>query len=198
MRTVLTLCTVLAALGATVSAVFAAVYTRLTYRLVRLETDPKVIVYTRSDPDRPSILVLVVENIGREIAEAVTFTSSRPIPAKAFGLSINDAAAAGAMTDGPLIDGIPALGPGATRAITWGQFGGLRKALGDEPLRLSLTYRSGERVFTGDAVLEVKSYTSTDASRRPHVVVAESLKSIAESLEEIRASLKAYVDRGGA
>jgi hypothetical protein len=197
LHTLMTLCTILAALGAAVSAVFAAIYTRLTYSLVRLATDPKVIVYTRDDPDRPSILVLIVENIGRDVAESITFTPSRPIPSKAFGLTPNDAPAAGSMTDGPLVDGIPVLGPSATRLITWGQFGGLRKALGDAPLELALTYRSGKKVFHGHATLEVKSYASTDASTRPHVVVAQSLKKIAESFEQVTATLEQNLDRRG-
>src|ERR1700676_356031 len=184
--------TALAALGASVSAVIAALYTRLTYRLVRLQTDPKGIVYTRDDPDRPSVIVLVIENIGREVAEAVTFRPSRPIPAKAWGISLNDAPAAATMADGPLIDGIPALGPGGTRIITWGQLGGLRRALGDTPLQLSFTYRCGKRVFTGWAELEVNSYIATDASTRPHVVVARSLQNMAESLAEIRATLRGF------
>lgn len=181
--------TALAALGASVSAVFAAIYTRLTYQLLRLQTDPKVIVYTRDDPDRPSIIVLAIENIGRDVAEAVTFTPSRPIPAKAFGISVAGAPPAATMTDGPLIDGIPALGPGANRVITWGQFGGLKKALGDEPMQLAFTYRSGRKTFTGNAVLEIKSYAATDASTRPHVVAARSLESMAESLTKIHATL---------
>jgi hypothetical protein len=187
--------TALASLGASVSAVFAAIYTRLTYQLVRIQLDPNVIVYTRADRDRPSIIVLTIENIGRGIAKSISFMPSRAIPEKAYGLSLTDGPPAGVMTDGPLVEGIPALGPGSTRDITWGQYGGLRRALGDEPLRLRFTYHSDKRSFTGDALLEVKSYHATDASAGPHVVAARSLESMANSLEEIRTTLDGFAGR---
>jgi hypothetical protein len=174
--------TAIAAVAAGFSALMAAIYTSLTFRLVRLQGDPKVIVYVKHDLERTTILMIVIENIGRDIAYDVTFNSSKPIPSKAFGITIDDAHPAEIMRDGPLIDGIPVLGPGDSREITWGQLGGLTKALGDSPIVLDYTYRSGNRLIEGQSKLEVKSYIGTDASEKPSVIVAKSLKEIAGSL----------------
>src|SRR5262245_40936128 len=98
-------------------------YVALTHRLVRSQTDPYVVVYVRHDESRPSIMLIVIENAGRSLARDVTFVLSRSIPHRAFGV---DEASARArpiqqMTRGPLITGVPALGPGERRELVWGQ-----------------------------------------------------------------------------
>jgi len=44
------------------------------------------------------------------------------------------------MTVGPLVTGIPALGPGARRVINWGQFAGLLHALDHRTVRVTASY----------------------------------------------------------
>ncbi len=110
--------TAIAAVAASGSVVMAAIYTRLTFRLVRLQAEPKVIVYVKHDLERPTILVIIIENIGRDIAYDITFKASKAIPTKAYGITVDEARPVGIMNDGPLIEGIPALGPGDFREIT--------------------------------------------------------------------------------
>lgn len=185
--------TAIASVAAGVSALLAAIYTSLTFRLVRLQADPKVIVYVKHDLERMSILMIVIENIGRDIAYDVTFNASKSIPIKAYGLTVEDARPAEIMNDGPLIEGIPALGPGDSREITWGQFGGLTQALGDSPIVLDYTYRSGNRLIQGKSKLEVRSYLGTDASEKPSVKVARSIKELSESSKSIETILSKLV-----
>lgn len=187
--------TALAAVAASISAVVAAIYTYLTHRLVRLNVEPKVIVYTKSDRERATILMIVVENIGRDIAHDVRFTADRAIPFRAFDTSLENARPAEEMRSGPLINGIPALGPGATREITWGQFGRLSRALGDVPIQITVTYRHGKRQFSDSAVLEVNSYEGTDASRTPLPEIARGTTAMATQLEQIADSLKCIAER---
>lgn len=180
----------IAALAACATAFVTVLYTYLTLRLVRAQAEPKVIVYVRHDFDRPSLLLLVIENIGRDIAHDVKFVSSRPIPAKAFGIERAEAKAPTPMTDGPFVAGIASLGPGDSRLITWGQYGGLSAALAGAPIRISYTYRHGGRRLTGEASLEVESYINTDASQRPTVKSAKALEDIASSAAAIARHLK--------
>ena len=175
--------TVIAAIGASVSAVAAAVYTALTYRLVRLQADPHVIVYTAPDIDRPSIIMLVIENVGRDVAHDIRFTPERPLPSRAFGIDFATAHVAEPMTAGPFVEGIPALGPRSQRFVTWGQYGGLHKSIGDCPIRLRFTYRAGKRSFSGETQLEVRSYLETDASRKPAVRVADHLEKVVSKFD---------------
>lgn len=187
--------TALAATAAIVTALVTAAYTYFTLRLVRAQSEPKVIVYVKHDLNRPSILMIVVENIGRDIAHDVKFTLSKPIPAHAWGIEPADAVQAANMTNGPLVSGIPALGPNDSRAITWGQYGGLSKAIGGEPIIVRYTYRQDKRMFSGETRLEVESYLCTDASEAPAVVVAKGVTEIEKSIQTISTSLKQIANK---
>src|SRR5688572_8585655 len=168
--------TAVAAVAAAGSALAAALYTFLTFRLVQIQNQAKVVVFVRHDYERTTILMIRVENIGRDIARDIAFRPSRPIPENAFGIEPRPDQPVTPMTTGPLVEGIPSLGPGDFREITWGQLGGLSSALGKEPLVLDYTYRSGRARLRGSAVLEVRSYWGTDASEKPSVVASRALK----------------------
>ena len=77
----------------------------VNYLLLREIHDPKVIVYAVADKKRPSVLNLVIKNIGKGVALDVTFKSSEPIPGNAFG--IENAPIPDAMITGPFVSGIP-------------------------------------------------------------------------------------------
>jgi len=186
--------TAVAALAASATALVTIVYTYFTARLVQAQSEPKVIVYVRHDFDRPSILLLVVENIGRDIAKSVTFRSSRPIPVEAFGIA-EPRGPSMTMTKGPFVHGIPSLAPGDTRVITWGQYGGLSAVIGDTPIELTFTYRQGSRTLSGAASLEVSSFGNTDASTPPKLASARALQEISESVKQITQDLRHKVGR---
>jgi len=119
--------TAIAAVAASLSALLAAVYTWLTFRLVRSQNEPNVVIYVRHDESKPSILQIVIENVGRSLATDLSFKSSGPIPRKAYGLSEGQAQPIQPMTAGPLINGIPSLAPGDSRKIAWGQYYGSKR-----------------------------------------------------------------------
>ncbi len=156
--------TAIAALAASLSALFAALYTWLTFRLVRGQSEPNVVIYVRHDESRRSILQIVIENIGHGLATDLHFTRSRKIPREAWGLSEEDTKPSQWMQGGPLIDGIPSLGPGDSRKLSWGQYYGLKKALGGEPVIVTCEYKNGKRRMPAvTATLEIDSFTGTDA-----------------------------------
>ena len=114
------------------------------YLVWRFRRIPDVVVYAVPDLQRPAVINLVLKNRGSGIARNVSFESDKKIPARAFGFE--DAPKPGYMADGPLIDGIASFKPGEKRVITWGQYGGLKKGLGDDYLEITATY-SGKPVF---------------------------------------------------
>jgi hypothetical protein len=183
--------TAVAALAASLSALFAALYTRLTFQMLRSQSEPNVVVYVKHDESRPTMIQIVVENIGRGLATDIQFEPSKPIPARAWGLSVDQTRPVELMTEGPLIDGIPSLGPGDSRKITWGQYGGLMNALGDEKLIIAYKYKNGRRKMPdGTAILECKSFTGTDAVDSEAVRVIKQLTRIADALTEVTKRLK--------
>lgn len=160
-----TLWTVVASAGALLSAAFAAVYVWLTFRLVRSQTDPHVVVYVKHDESRPTILIIVIENVGGGLATGISFETSRPVPTAAWGVGVEEASPAETMVRGPLIDGIPTLGPRDCRKITWGQFGGLKRALNDVPIDVTCKFHRGKRQMPETTShLEVNSFSDTDAT----------------------------------
>lgn len=85
-----------------VAAVAASIYTWLTYRLVRGQSEPKVVVYACTDPDRETIIMIRIANIGRDVPTDVRFTTSRVVPVRAYGISAEEVQPAEEMKDGPL------------------------------------------------------------------------------------------------
>lgn len=185
------------ALATVASAVAAAIATGAawwTYQLLSAEGAPKIVVYVMGDRTRPTLILIRIANVGRDVAHDVRFQTARPIPAKAWGLSDDSAVASKeVMNSGPLVDGIQQLGPDDFRDVTWGQFGGIRKSLGSEPVRLTFTYRHGEAVLNGSAVLEADSFVQTDVSTHPPVRIARSLEEISSELGRISALVRDYV-----
>ena len=161
-------------------------YVKLTNQLVQTQEAPYVVVYTRHDESRPSILQIIIENVGRGVAEDIRFELSRPIPGSAFGIEIKSAKKPEIMNSGPLIEGIPGLGPGDRRKITWGQYGGLSLGLGQNAVYVTTKFKyRGREMNPVTNFLDIKSFEGTDAtdpdgSRQS----AKELKRIADVIEK--------------
>ena len=170
--------------------ILTGAYVVLTYRLLRTQTDPHVVVYAHDDRDRPTIIEIVIENVGRSVAEDVRFEVSQPL-VRAYGMSPEDPPSDTRPLDtGPLVSGIPALGPGGTRRLVWGQYGGLRRVLGDGTVTVIARFKSGGRELPPvTCVLDVQSFDATDASRGPDVRLADDLHRVADALERLERSV---------
>ena len=180
------------AAGATVlMAIVAVVTTIINYFILRSQVDPKVIVYLTADTGRPTLILLVIENTGRGVARDVRFETSRPLRTHAWGLANSKTTVGEEMTEGPICNGIPSLGPGSRRVITWGQYGGLSEVLGEEAIRITVRYwseRAGifsPREEEEDFILEVESFALTDASRPPVVRIADAIESVSKEIGQV-------------
>jgi hypothetical protein len=175
-----------------VALVIALTSTIINYITLKSQRDPEVLVYAVPDPRRPSIINLVIENIGKGVARDVRFETNRSIPQRAFGFE--DAAEPMAMEDGPLIRGISFFAAGEKRVITWGQFGGLRKGLGNDVLDITALYlsyptlRFSARNHKITSRIDIKSFAGTDASDQNWD------KKAAEQLEDISKTLAKLTD----
>jgi hypothetical protein len=177
--------TAVAAVSASLSSLFAALYTWLTFRLVRSLNEPNVILYVRHDESRPTILQIVIENIGRGLATDIRFTSSRSIPWHAWNSTTNESGPVQPMAEGPLINGIAALAPGDARKLSWGQYKGLKQALGGEPIIITCTYKHGNRKMPPVvSKLEIASFALTDAVGSEGTRVIRELQRIANATEK--------------
>lgn len=174
--------TMVAGMGGMLAAIAA-------YLLFRVSSDPHVIVYVKHDMDRPTLLMLIIENIGRGVAYDVRFSLSRSIPDFAAGITPTGKKKELAdMNNGPLIVGIPQMAPGERRIINWGQYGGLRDALGNQPVRVDALFKGGWRIpweRKTESILEVASFENHDASHSPVLDQVKHLKRIAANIESL-------------
>lgn len=169
----------------------------VSYFLLRSHVDPAVVVYTVHDERQPHILKIIIANVGPSPAFGVRFTFSPEIEREAAN---NPAKMTDdiwrPMRDGPLVDGIPLLGPGSRRVLTWGSLKALRGTFVDAPVRVSATYES-RRSFpwdptehTSSSVLEIRSFLGTDASKPPELRGVEALENLATDMSDIRAKMR--------
>jgi hypothetical protein len=175
-----------------VALVIALTSLVVNFLLLRLQRDPDVTVVAIHDDRRPSIINLIIQNTGQGAAHDVSFSSNHPIPARAFGFE--NAPKPEAMSDGPLIQGIPTFAPGEKRVITWGQYGGLKSGLGDSVLDITATYYSRPALsltrqrHKTTSRIDLRSFEGTDASDYNWD------KKAAESLNELVNVLKSVAD----
>lgn len=177
-------------------ALIAVATAVVTYAVFRSATDPTVIVYAKPDLQRQSIINLIVENIGRGPAHGVFFKSSRPLPKNAFSIPIPDQMP-DQMQSGPISSGIPFLAPGQRLSISWGQYGGLYKYLGDEPIRIdTFCYRThsnglfSKRLQTS-STLDIRMFQTSESAEHgygPNLV--KELKTLNTTLASIEKRLK--------
>jgi hypothetical protein len=130
--------------------------TVVSFSVYRASTDPEVIVYVEEDRKRPSVLVLIIKNIGSGPATDISFHSDRPLPTKAFGIG-DSAEMPAEMNAGPLIVGVPYLAPGQDLVVTWGQYHGLKKFIGNRPIEITTKYSGTKTWFSGNRNLQSAS-----------------------------------------
>jgi hypothetical protein len=164
-------------------AILTFVYVRLTSKVLSSQSDPCVVLTVVHDEDRASILQLVAKNLGTGLAHDIRFTFSHPLPARAFGLIEQNARKAETMTEGPLINGIPALGPGEYRKIDWGQYGGLKVAIGDSKIIATCHFKKNSKEMKPVICpLDVESFSRTVAAESPASKTVKELEKISNSL----------------
>ena len=110
----------------------------ISYTIYRSSSDPEVIIYSQPDDKRPSIINLIIHNIGKSPALNVKFSPEKALPSKAFGFK--DAPLPEVMVNGPVINGIPYIAPDQRFIITWGQYGGLNKYFGSSYIDVNIEF----------------------------------------------------------
>lgn len=152
-------------------ALIAAASATITYVVYRSVTDPEVIVYADIDRKRPSVVNLIIKNIGKGPALDISFHPNRALPADAFSIDIPKEMPA-QMVAGPIVTGVPYLAPGQELTLTWGQFGGLKKYMGDASIIVTSKYRRPKTLrprprsafITSQSKLDISQFERNDAS----------------------------------
>jgi len=168
--------------------VLTAVLARYTWGLAKearktreSQTRPNVIVTAVHDENRPTIIQLVIRNIGHGLATNVTFETSRPLFI-AYGLDEETGEEAKPIDRGPFTTGIPALGPGESRIISWGQPGGLLKMLGSSTITITCKYEfEGQLMPPNVCHVDIESFMGTVANDSLELRAVKALETIAKA-----------------
>jgi hypothetical protein len=151
-------------------------------RTRKQQTEPHVIVTAVHDFDRPSIIMLVITNIGNGLASNISFNCSGPI-LQAYGISEDTNEKPTPIISGPLVTGIPNLGPGEKRMLNWGQFGGLKKAYGGQGLTIECSFHHGDILLpTVICKVDIESFEGTVANEGTLIRGVKALESIARNI----------------
>jgi len=105
----------------------------VAYLALVKQSRPHILVQYSPNPDIPSIIDLVIENVGGGMARDVVF--SQPLPALCYG--IEETGGSGTEV---LSDGLPAIAAAQKYVFDGGQYGGLASRLGAK-LELEISYK---------------------------------------------------------
>ena len=161
----------------------------VAYVIYHNNTVGDVVVYAKVDTTRPTMINLVIHNIGKGIARDVQFINPTGIPRQAYGipklsnpLKLYDS--------GAFITGLPILFPDEKLVYSWGQYGGLKDALNGKPLEITITFYS--RTSLQICKRKIKNKVLIDIAVFEGVDISEPVfqSDVRKSLQEIAASLK--------
>jgi len=166
---------IISALATVVLAVLTIIYVALTSKLVRAQSEGCVVVYPMLLPGQYRELAIVIENVGHGLARNIKFS----LPQHLSGLPTSTA---GPFLTGPLVDGLPALGPGERRLYYWGTLSDLLEKHAGDKINITVKHDGfndvGLESISNDCVLSVDSF-------RKSVSLPDPLTRIANALERI-------------
>ena len=144
----------------TVLAVLTGIYVILTRQLLRSQTDPCVIVTTGPGERDSTDIDIVIRNVGRSLARDIRFELSEAIMQHAWAAHPSDDPEDPIiMNSGPLIDGIPAMGPDEELRFHWGRYAGLKRILGDRHVVVTCRFKRGRKEMAPvECVLDIRPF----------------------------------------
>lgn len=165
---------------------------RWTKKTLEAQWKPYVTVYVQNRPDAPSVLQIVIENIGSAPAYDIKFKKSGNLFYKAWGITPSDNRKGQEITKGPLITGIPYLPPKGKRIIHWGQYGGILSSLEGEPTEVTAIFcdSSGNQEPPAKSILDIKDFETTAAVDSLELRQTNAVEKIPKQLDELRSILE--------
>ena len=173
------------------SLVIALLSLIVAYMIYYHNSTGDVVVYAQVDRKRPTVINLVIHNIGKGIARDIKFVCLNGIPKAANGISgLKEPLKI--YETGALVNGLPMLFPDEKLVYSWGQFGGLKEALDGKPLEIEIIFFSHSslqltrRKIRNKLVIDVTAFEGVDISTTIfEQEVKKSLQAIAKSLEKM-------------
>lgn len=138
-----------------------------------------VVVYVKVDLDRQGIILLIIQNIGKGIAQNIKFSGTESILKNSPGIDI-----------GAFKVGTPILFPDEKLIYTLGTYPGLKESLPNEPIKIIITFHSKIALYPYKR--KIKNVVTIDINAFGGVDIGEPIfqRDVRTSLKEISSSLK--------
>lgn len=151
------------------------------------QTNPNVIITAIHDDDRPTLMVLVIKNIGNGLANNIRFESSVPL-CTSFGIDKPTLRDPRLIDSGPLVTGIPSLGPGECRRLNWGQPYALIQSIGSSiiTIKCKCENSSGEQMPPSICSIDIESFKNCAGHGSIELRAVKALEGIHEQLKRIK------------
>lgn len=138
-----------------------------------------VVVYAKVDLERQGLILLVIHNIGKGIAQDIQYKGAEAISKNSSGYDI-----------GALISGTPILFPDEKLIYSLGMYHTLKKSLDNQRLEIDISFYSKtafqlyKRRIKNQVILDINAFSGVD--------IGEPIfqSEVKKSLREISASLK--------
>lgn len=160
----------------------------VAYLALFRSSQPQLLAYYQPNPDVPTIIDLIVENIGGGSAIDVRF--SEPLPINCFGIESSDGGGSAVPASG-----FPMVSSGQRYVFTGGQFGGLQEKLKDGlALNISYNFRTPIgciRQYNESFVLSVEHLKGMPTRTSANQAIVDALKGPNNTtIQEIRNELR--------
>ncbi|MFW0004459.1 MAG: hypothetical protein AB8V35_03655 [Coxiella endosymbiont of Dermacentor nuttalli] len=138
-----------------------------------------VVVYAKVDLDRQGLILLIIQNIGKGIAQDIKFTGTESILKNSLDVDI-----------GAFKVGTPILFPEEKLIYCLGTYPKLKKSLPNHPIKITITFHSDIALYPYKR--KIKNVVTIDIGAFSGFDIGESIfqREVRTSLKEISASLK--------
>ena len=173
---------------ASTSSIAALLAVWVAYLTLYKTSEPQILAYYELNSDLPTIINLVIENIGGGIATNINF--STPLPIHCFGVYASEDEGITAASS------FPALSPKQRYTFNGGQFGGLKSKVGGG-LRTTVSYDFKNPIGWSckrkeAIILSIEHLTHMPTKTSANQAIVDALKSSNKTtVHEIRDELKA-------
>lgn len=138
-----------------------------------------VVVYAKVDLDRQGLILLIIQNIGKGIAQNIKFTGTESILKNSSDFDI-----------GAFKAGTPILFPDEKLIYCLGTYPSLKESLPNEPIKITITFHSKIALYPYKR--KIKNVVTIDINAFSGLDIGESIfqKEVRTSLKEISSSLQ--------
>lgn len=159
---------------------------RATQLTLEEQNKPYVIVYPQQQKRSPTVIEIVIENIGSSSAYDIKFTSTDNLYSKAWGIEKSSREAV-KFVDGPFVSGIHYLQPSGKRILYWGQFAGISESLRGKPAEIVATFtNSAKKIqYSTTSILDIKNFEGVTANDPIEVQQLKALELIPRKLDNL-------------